>query len=116
TNRMVMHYPPGTGFVLALFPEGDQVIPLYVLTSVVAFGFALAATVYASTLCSLVLVAAFGDAAIYLMINPTKASYSMAPTMMVCALAGFLTAKLFVGESERNRLLLTMLIGLLMGL
>ena len=29
------------------------------------------------------------------MINPTKASYSVAPTMMVCALAGFLTAKLF---------------------
>ena len=24
------------------------------------------------------------------MINPTKASYSMAPTMMVCALAGYL--------------------------
>ncbi|WP_036053546.1 hypothetical protein [Bradyrhizobium sp. URHD0069] len=116
TNKFVLQYPPGTGFVLALFPQGFQVIPLYALTSVVAFGFALLATVYASTVLSLLLVAAFGDAAIYLMINPTKASYSMAPTMMVCALAGFLTAKLFVGEGRVNRLLLTALIGLLIGL
>jgi hypothetical protein len=116
TKKLVIQYPPGTGFVLALFPQGFQVIPLYVLASVAAFGFALAATLYASKLFSLALVAGFGDAAIYLMINPTKASYSMAPTMMVCALAGFLTAKLFVGESERHRLLLTMLIGLLVGL
>ena len=29
----------GPGFVLALFPAGFQVIPLYVLTSVVAVGF-----------------------------------------------------------------------------
>src|SRR6266481_3242381 len=43
TGKMVMQYPPGTGFVLALFPAGFQVVPLYVLTSVVAFGFALAA-------------------------------------------------------------------------
>jgi hypothetical protein len=116
TKKLVIQYPPGTGFVLALFPEGSQVIALYVLTSLVAFGFALAAMVYASSLLSLALVAAFGDAALYLMINPTKASYSMAPTMMVCALAGFLTAKLFAGEGRRHRLVLTILIGLLLGL
>jgi hypothetical protein len=116
TNRRVIQYPPGTGFVLALFPPGFQVIPLYVLASVVAFGFALVAITYASTVFSLMLVAAFGDAVIYLMINPTKASYSMAPTMMVCALAGFLTAKLFVDLERRHRLLLTVLIGLLLGL
>jgi hypothetical protein len=116
TNRRVIQYPPGTGFLLALFPSGFQVIPLYVLASVVAFGFALAAIAYASTVFSLMLVAAFGDAVIYLMINPTKASYSMAPTMMVCALAGYLTAKLFVERKRRHRLLLTGLIGLLLGL
>ena len=49
------------------------------------------------------------------MINPTKASYSVAPTMMVCALAGFLTAKLFKAE-PRHRLLLLALVGLLIGL
>ena len=116
TGKLVMQYPPGTGFVLALFPEGYQVIPLYVVTSAVAFGFALAAVWYASSLFSLALLAVVGDAAIYLMINPTKASYSMAPTMMVCALAGFLTAKLFVSAAPRHRLALTLLIGLLLGL
>ena len=115
-KKLVMQYPPGTGFVLALFPSGFQVIPLYVLASVVAFGFALVAITYASTVYSLMLVAAFGDAVIYLMINPTKASYSMAPTMMVCVLAGFLTSKLFVKEGRRHRLVLSALIGLLIGL
>jgi hypothetical protein len=114
-KKLVLQYPPGTGLVLALFPSGFQVIPLFVLTSVVAFGFALLAVVYASTLLSLLLVAAFGDIAIYLMINPTKASYSMAPTMIVCALAGFLTAKLFGNTGQRHRLVLTAMIGLLIG-
>ena len=57
----------------------------------------------------------FGFAALYLMINPTKASYSVAPTMMVCALAGYLTAKLFA-DAPRHRLLLIALVGLLIGL
>lgn len=48
------------------------------------------------------------------MINPAKASYSVAPTMVVCALAGFLTAKLF--SAKQHRLLLTGLVGLLIGL
>ena len=113
-DKYVMQYPPGTGFALALFPSELQVIPLYILTSVVAVGFAFLALFRASTLYLLALVAAFGDAAIYLMINPTKASYSMAPTMIVCALAGYLTARLFVAEM-RHRLALIGLIGGLLG-
>jgi len=35
TGKHVIQYPPGTGFALALFPEGFQVIPLYVLASIV---------------------------------------------------------------------------------
>ena len=114
-DKYVMQYPPGTGFILSLFPAGFQVIPLYVLTSVVAVGFSLIALAFASTLYRLLLVAAFGDSAIYLMINPTKASFSVAPTMMVCALAGFLTAKLFMGQ-PRHRFALWALLGLLIGL
>jgi hypothetical protein len=115
TDKYVLQYPPGTGFVLSLFPSGFQVIPMFVLTSVVAVGFALVALFYASTFYQLLLVTAFGDCAILLMINPTKASYSVAPTMMVCAVAGFLTAKLLTG-SLRHRLALTLLVGLLIGL
>jgi hypothetical protein len=114
-DKHVLQYPPGTGFVLSLFPAGFRVAPLYVLTSIVAVGFSLLALTYASTLNRLILVAAFGDCAIYLMINPTKASYSMAPTMIVCALAGFLTAKIFI-DGPRRRLVLLALVGLLIGL
>ena len=53
---------------------------------------------------------------LYIMINPVKASYSMAPTMVVCALAGFLTARLFAGAEPRHRIWLTLLLGLLLGL
>jgi len=116
SNKLVMQYPPGTGFALSLFPAGFQVIPLYVLSSIVAVMFSFVAMHRAVTIYTLMLVAAFGDSVIYLMINPTKASYSMAPTMIVCAAAGYLTARLFSSGAQRERLVLTALIGLLIGL
>ena len=116
TNKRVMQYPPGTGFVLALFPQGFQVIPLYVSASVVMAVFALAAIAFAATPPALGLATVFGVTAIYLMINPSKASYSVAPTMIVCAVAGFLTARLFAVKQQHHRLLLTALLGVLIGL
>ena len=117
SNKIVLQYPPGTGFVLAAFPDGFQVIPLFMLASLVAFGFALFALLRASTIPWSLLAAVFGDVAVYLMINPTKASYSMAPTMMVCALAGYLTARLFCAPARRgNACSSRSLIGLLLGL
>ena len=81
-----MQYPPGTGFALALFPAEFQVIPLYVLATVIVFGFVLLAISLARTWPAILLAAAFGGLTLYLMINPTKASYSMAPTMVICVL------------------------------
>jgi hypothetical protein len=115
TKKLVMQYPLGTGFVLALFPQGFQVIPLYVSATVIVFGFALLAIFYARSQSSILLTAAFGCLAIYLMINPAKASYSIAPTMVVGVLAGFLTARLFLAGQRQQRLLLTALVGLLIG-
>jgi hypothetical protein len=115
TNKRVMQYPPGTGFVLAAFPEGFQVIPLYAVTTAIIFGLALLGIYAARTTPSIFLAAAFGCLAVYLMINPTKASYSMAPTMVACALAGLLTARFFL-PGQRHRLLLAGLIGLIIGL
>ena len=114
TGKYVMQYPPGTGFMLALFPEGFQVVPLYALANVTIFGFALLGLYRAREPASLTLAAVFGFAALYLMINPAKASYSVAPTMMVCALAGYLTVKLFT-DAPRHRFVLIALIGLLIG-
>jgi hypothetical protein len=115
TQKRVMQYPPGTGFVLALFPSGFQLIPLYVLSTAIIFGFAMLAISCARCRSSILLTAAFGCLAIYLMINPTKASYSMAPTMVICALVGFFTAELLSAQQRLSRLLLAGLIGLLIG-
>ena len=114
-DKYVMQYPPGTGLALALFREGFQVIPLYLLANVTILAFALLALFRARDQASLALAAIFGFAALYLMINPSKASYSVPPTMMVCAAAGFLTARYFV-EQPRRRLRLIALVGLLVGL
>jgi hypothetical protein len=116
TQRRVMQYPPGTGFLLAMFPAGFQVIPLYVLANVMVFGFALLGILYARSRASVLLSAAFACLAVYLMINPTKASYSMAPTMVICAAAGFFTARLFLVGPTRDRILLSAVIGFLIGL
>jgi hypothetical protein len=114
-NKRVLVYPPGTGAALALFPAGYQVIPLYGLCTILVFGFAVAAIGLARSQRELALTAIFGCLAIYMMINPTKASYSMAPTMVICAAAAWLTARLLSAPS-RHPLLLTMAIGLLIGL
>ncbi|WP_027581312.1 hypothetical protein [Bradyrhizobium sp. Ai1a-2] len=114
-NKVVLQYPPGTGFVLALFPAGFQVIPLYAAASIAIFGFALLGLARAATRSAVVLAGVFGIVALYLMINPTKASYSVAPTMVVCALAGFLTVRLFASAGVR-RILLAAAVGLLIGL
>jgi hypothetical protein len=114
-DKYVMQYPPGTGFALALFREGFQVIPLYVLANLAILAFALLALFRARDPASLALAAVFGLAALYLMINPSKASYSVPPTMMVCAAAGFLTVKCFAAH-PRQRLLIIALTGLLIGL
>jgi hypothetical protein len=113
-NKLVIQYPPGTGLVLALFPSGFQVVPLYAVATTIVFGFALLGISYARSTSSIFLAGGFGCLAIYLMINPAKASYSIAPTMVVCALAGFLTAKLFF-SSRRHKILLTVLLGFCIG-
>jgi hypothetical protein len=91
------------------------VVPLFVSATVIMFGFALLGIFSARSTRSIVLATVLGCLAIYIMINPVKASYSMAPTMVVCALAGYLTAKLFAGSEPRHRIWLTLLLGFLLG-
>jgi hypothetical protein len=100
SGRLVIQYPPGTGALLALFPAGHQVIPLYVLATSAVFAVAVLAISCAGLASEVLLTGLFGCLAIYLMINPAKASYSMAPTMVVCALAGYLTARWLIGRRQ----------------
>src|SRR5215475_12056811 len=114
-GKRVIQYPPGTGLVLALFPQGYQVIPLYVTASVILFGFALLAIFTARTPASILLAGAFGALAIYMMINPAKASYSIAPTMVTSVLAGYLTARWLIATQRSSQVLMAALLGLVLG-
>lgn len=116
TGKLVLQYPPGTGLVLALFPAGHQVVPLYVTCTLIIFLFACAAIWLSRSRSQLAIATAFGFVAVYLMINPVKASYSIAPTMVLCAAAGWLTTRLFVAQRQAPRMVLILSIGLLLGI
>jgi len=114
TGKLVIQYPPGVGLALALFPAGHQVVPMYMLATIAVFGVALLAIFRAQTTGSIQVAGFFGCLAIYLMIDPAKASYSIAPTAIVCALAGFLTAR-WLGRPQ-SRIGSLMALGFLLGL
>jgi hypothetical protein len=116
SKKLVIQYPPGTGMVLALFPPGHQAVSLFVSATTIVFGFTLLGIFAPQSMLSVASATVLGCLAMYIMINPVKASYSMAPTMAVCALAGFLTAKLFAGTQRGGRMWLTLLLGFLLGL
>jgi hypothetical protein len=115
-KKFVIQYPPGTGLVMALFPQGHQVVPLYVLSTIAVFGFALLAILSSRSAPATLLAGALGCLAVYLMINPSKASYSMAPTMVICALAGFVTPQWLKQKQHDYHVGLTLLLGFLLGL
>ncbi len=114
-GKTVIQYPPGTGMALALFPAGHQVVPMFWLSTIAVFGVALTAIFRARTINSIVTAGLFGCFAIYIMINPIKASYSMAPTAVVCALSGYLTARWLTGSPQDSRTALLVALGLLLG-
>jgi hypothetical protein len=116
TGRRVLQYPPGPGFMLAMFPEGHQVVPYYAVATILVLLMAFVAIGLARSRATVLCAAAFSCIALYFMINPAKASYSIAPTMVICAAAGFLTAKLSEFGEQREKLLVAALTGLLLGL
>jgi hypothetical protein len=116
TTKRVLQYPPGTGFLLSLFPEGFQFIPLYATATSILFCLGLSAILYAQRLPSVLMAGTMGAAALYLMINPTKVSYSSAPTMVFCAAIGFFTALFLKADGRRDRWIAAGMAGLLLGL
>lgn len=110
-SKIVIQYPPGTGAALAIFPEGVQAKILYISVATLLLAAAWAMISMAETPVLVVLSGITGGAAIYFMINPAKSSYSMAPTMLFCAVVGYLTS--LGTESKRNSLLLGLALGAL---
>src|ERR1700759_5304164 len=115
TGKLVIQYPPGPGMVLALFPAGHQVVPMFMLSTIAVFAVALLAVFRARTINTIVAAGLFGTLAIYIMINPIKASYSMAPTAVVCALSGYLTARWLSAPHGDRRIAPLLVLALLLG-
>lgn len=116
TGKTVMQYPMGPGLLLDIFPSGFQVAPLYIACTAILFVLALASIFLATTPAALLFATLFGGISIYLMNNPVKSSYSLAPTMVVCALTALLTSALFSTKRPWLRFLMVAAIGLLLGL
>ena len=115
TGKLVIQYPPGVGMVLALFPAGHQVAPMFMLSTIAIFAVALLAIFRARTPGLILTAGLFGLFAIYIMINPIKASYSMAPTAVVCALSGYLSARWLASSPQDWRVAPLAALGLLLG-
>lgn len=116
SGKHVLQYSPGVGFLLALFPEGRQVVPFYTAASVVVLLMGWLAIALSRTRSALLSAAAFSWLALYFMINPAKASYSIAPTMAIAAVVGYLAAQMFKLQDARKQMIVTALIGILLGL
>ena len=115
-NKKVMRYPPGTGFLLAAFPERFQVVPLYVASATAILIAALSSVMVARSAFTLGAATLFGCVALYLMINPGKSSFSLPPTLVICIALAYLTILMFAAQSRTVRLLAAAIAGLLLGL
>jgi hypothetical protein len=116
TGKMAMQYPMGPGLLLAMFPSGFQVAPLYIACTAVLLILALASVYLVTTPAALLLATLFGGISIYLMNNPVKSSYSLAPTMVACALTALLISALFNAKQPSLRFWMVAAIGVLLGL
>jgi hypothetical protein len=114
--KHVIQYPPGTGLALSIFPAGFQRVPLYATANVVVFLAAILAIRSTRRPPAIAGSGLVGMAALYFMVNPSKASYSMAPTMIICAVVGFLTAVLANDPRSSHRNIAVVAAGLLLGL
>lgn len=116
TGKQVMQYPPGVGAVLAIFPKGSQVKSLFIATTALVAIVIAASILVAPTLKAILIVALFGTLSIYMMINPTKSSYSMAPTTILCIAASFITVRILTEARASTRFMEIILLGFILGL
>jgi hypothetical protein len=116
TGKLAMQYPPGTGFLLSLFPEGFQVRSLFIAGATAVLLITLVAILSARTGLAMTMPAILGSATLLLMIQPSKGSHSMAATIPFCMVLAWLTVRLIEARGERERLLAAGATGLLFGL
>ena len=115
SGRVFIQYPFGTGLLLSFFPQFAQSSWLYVASATLVFMLVCAALLTSRSLSALITVAIAGGANVYMMVNPSKASYSIAPTMPVCIVLGLLTVWMFAADRAWQRVVLAAAAGFLLG-
>src|SRR5262245_676246 len=115
TDQVILQYPPGTGFVLSFFPEGVQARSAFVLWSVtILLICSLPALATRSPLVPL-LAGALGLYCLYVL-HYFADTWSIPASIAASLSAGYFTVASFAASSLRRRLLLTLALGLLLGL
>ena len=115
SGRVFLQYPFGTGFLLSLFPPFAQPNWLYVASTTVVFILVCSALLTSRSVAALIAVAVAGGGNLYMMVNPSKASYSIAPTMPICIVLGFMTVWTFAADRAWKRIMFAGAAGLLLG-
>jgi hypothetical protein len=116
TGKVAMQYPPGTGFILSLFPGGMRRASLFGASTIVIASLLFSALWRSRSYGEIFAWTVFGSLTLYFMINPTISSDSLPPTMAICALVGALTPHLFAHSTYNKMLVIAATIGLLLGI
>jgi hypothetical protein len=114
-GHVLLQYPFATGFLLSFFPPFAQSSWLYIASATLVFMLVCGALLSARSMAALVTVAVAGGANVYMMVNPAKSSYSIAPTMPVCIVLGLATVWMFAAKRVWQRVLLAGAAGFLVG-
>lgn len=115
SGHVLLQYPFATGFLLSFFPLFAQTSWLYVASSTLVFMLVCGALLSARSMAALIPVAVVGAANVYMMVNPAKSSYSIAPTMPVCIILGLSTVWMFAANRAWQRVLLSASAGFMVG-
>lgn len=116
TDKIISQYPPGTGFLLSLFPEGKRVRLLYLLVETILFGCFAYLLAAARTTGAALLLSALGGFVVIQLNYEGYMSFSLAPSMLICVALAYSTVKLLVSGNDRERVLLSTICGALLGI
>lgn len=115
TGKIISQYPPGTGFLLSLFPDGRRVRLLYIVIETIILGWFAYLLWFARNIAASLLVCALGCFAVIQLNYEGYMSFSLAPSMLLCLLLAFCTVKMLTCETRRKQALFAAICGGLIG-
>lgn len=114
TDRIVLQYPPGTGFLFSLFPEGLQSRLAFVAYNTVLLIALVLMVLSARTANVPILVAMLGAISLY-GLQRYRLDWSIPPTILACVALAYLTVAVFRLPVAERRFHLVVIFGLLAG-